>query len=108
MVGHVDNGLGVCGGAIADVYAVVVFQLIGNNCCYVSGEVVVAVGALHGQLERTVVGLLSLIDLILPTRGTSVQAMAEVVLRKLDFLSVDVDLTVLNAVCITTDSSTKI
>ena len=33
VVGHVDDGLGVGSGAIADVDAVVVLQLIGHNGC---------------------------------------------------------------------------
>lgn len=74
----------------------------------VPGESVVAVGRDECQFKRRVIWLFCVIYLIHPAGGSSVETVAEIVLRQLILLSVDSDLSLIDAVGITSNRRTVV
>ena len=108
MVCHVDDRGLVGSGVIADVDGIVGGERVGDVCRYVSREVVVAVGRVDGQHDGAVVALAGFVHLILPSRGTSVQAVSEVVRRQLDKRAVDCYLSLVDAVGVASDGCPEV
>ena len=108
MVRHVDDGGGRGRGLVLDVDLVVVGKGVGHISLHFAGEAVVAVGGDAKEFHVLCIGLDALIDLVLPTGGTAVEAVAEVVLRELVLGTVDGDLALVDAVRIPADGGTEI
>ncbi len=108
VVCHVDDRRFIGHGLVGDVETVVGCQSVGDFGSDVSGEVVVTVGRVHGEDYCRVVGLFGIIDLILPSSRTAVQAVAEIIGRKLDCVTVDYETALIDAVGIAADGCAEV
>ena len=108
MVGHVDDCLFVGSSAVLDVDGVVICQLIGYFSSHISGEIRVTVRRDKSQFQCCRIDKVGFVYLVLPSFRASVQAVAEVVLRQLDGISVQYKTPLVDAVGVTADRSTEI
>ena len=108
MVGHVDNRRSIGRRLISDDDGIVVGKIISNFRFYISREILISIGRVHHKFERFPVELPGFVHFILPAFRTSVQAVAEIVLRQLYGIAVDDKATVVDAVGITTHRSTEV
>ena len=108
MVCHAEYSWLVSCTAVSDVDCVVISKGISNNSCNCTWESHVTVWIYDSKLDSLSVDLLCIINLILPSLCTTVKTVVTVVLVKHYSLTVELELTVSDTVCITTDRSTEV
>ncbi len=108
VVGHVDDRRSRSRGLVGDVDLVVLGQGVRDIGFHFAREIVVTVGGDAEKLHMGGVGLDALIHLVLPAGGAAVEAVAEIVLRKLVFHAVQGDLALVDAVRIPADGGAEI
>ena len=108
VVGHIDDRLFIGSCAIFDVDSVVFSQFVSHFSCHITREVFVSVRWDKCQFQRCRINQISFINFVLPTFRTSVQAVAEIVLRQLDRVTVQCETSLVDTVCIASDRSTEV
>ena len=108
MVGHVDDSLLVGGRRVVDCDDVVVVEGKLDGGLHVAREVHVAVRAVHEEYEFLVAARHNVINFVLPTVWTAVEAVSKVVERELDGLLVADNLALVDAVGIAADGRAEV
>ena len=108
MVTHVYDGFFVGSCLESAVKSIVVGEFVCSCSCYRSRETVVTILRNDGELECLVVNLCGIINLILPSRWTSMQTMSEIVCGKLILLTGNGHFTFVDAVGISSDGCTEV
>ena len=108
VVGHVDDRELVGLGVVVDAQGAVVREGVDHAHLHGAGESLVAVGAHHGQFEAGVGGGDYIVDCVLPSAGTAVQAIGAVVAGQLYDVPVEGDASVGQPVGVAADDGAEV
>ena len=108
MVRHIDNSGTVCFGTVTNVDGIVICQRESDLAGQVTREALLSVFRQISQLQNLTAQLAGIEHLILVSLGTSMQAMTVIVARQLILYPIHCNLTLVDAVGITSDGSAEI
>ena len=103
MVCHAEYSRLVSCAFVCDVDGIVISKFVSHYSCDCARESHMAVRINHCKLESLRINLLCLINLILPALCTAVETVLAVILVEDYSLSVELELTAVDTVCITSD-----